>query len=89
MNRNIPTAPHWRKSSHSAGAQECVEIAAWRKSSHSAGAQECVEVGSGASVIGVRDSKDPDGPVLRFSAVSWRAFLRSVAGDPDAPSHEA
>jgi Domain of unknown function (DUF397) len=84
MTGNIPTAPHWRKSSHSAGAQECVEIATWRKSSRSAGAQECVEVGSGASVIGVRDSKDPEGPVLRFGAGAWRAFLRSVTRDPAA-----
>jgi hypothetical protein len=89
MTRNLPTAPRWRKSSHSAGAQECVEIAAWRKSSHSAGAQECVEVGSGASVIGVRDSKDPDGPVLRFGTRAWRDFLRSVGGDLAAPSHRA
>jgi hypothetical protein len=25
--------------------------------------------------MAVRDSKHPDGPVLRFSAEEWRAFL--------------
>jgi hypothetical protein len=25
--------------------------------------------------IGVRDSKDPQGPVLRFTPDEWRAFL--------------
>ena len=80
----VPTASaasRWRKSSRSAGAQECVEITAWRKSSRSAGAQECVEVGAVEAVIGVRDSKDTTGPVLRFSSAAWRHFVDSVKAD--------
>ncbi|MGW1678828.1 DUF397 domain-containing protein [Saccharopolyspora sp. NPDC002376] len=29
--------------------------------------------------VAVRDSKDPDGPVLAFPASSWSAFLARVA----------
>jgi Domain of unknown function (DUF397) len=56
----------------------------FRKSSYSAQQGECVEVASlpdGGRAV--RDSKDPDGPVLRFSADEWSAFVRRVkAGKP-------
>ena len=41
--------------------------ALWRKSSHSS-TQEgaCVELAGLAFHVGVRDSKDPDGDILRF-----------------------
>jgi hypothetical protein len=58
----------WIKSSHSAGAGECIEF---RKSSHSVGNGACVEVGG---QVQVRDSQDPDGPVLAFSQSAWRDF---------------
>jgi hypothetical protein len=39
----------------------------------------CVEVASAPGAgIAVRDSKDPDGPRLDFTAGDWRAFLRRV-----------
>ncbi|MFF0307172.1 DUF397 domain-containing protein [Streptosporangium sp. NPDC004379] len=62
---------------------------AWRKSSQSAQQDNCVEVarlpGGGHAV---RDSKDPDGPVLRFGGDGWRAFLEGVrAGAFDRPGH--
>jgi Domain of unknown function (DUF397) len=51
----------------------------WFKSSLSFSNSNCVEVahlpGGG---IGLRDSKDPGGPVLRFTADEWRAFLGGV-----------
>ncbi|MDL4775470.1 DUF397 domain-containing protein [Actinomadura xylanilytica] len=57
----------------------------WRKSSrsdHQGGA--CVEVASLTAVIGVRDSKDPDGPRLAFSTADWRAFTRQIkSSSPD------
>jgi hypothetical protein len=57
----------------------------WIKSSYS-GSQgsECVEVASLADGgRAVRDSKDPDGPVLRFSVGEWRAFVRRLkAAEP-------
>jgi hypothetical protein len=51
--------------------------ATWRKSSHS-GANGCVEVARRSDGIAVRDSKDPDGPVLVFTDHEWRAFLAGV-----------
>ena len=53
----------------------------WRKSSYS-GESNCVEVRAG--FIGdepgavIRDSKDPDGPRLCFTADEWTAFLAGV-----------
>ncbi len=48
----------------------------WFKSSLSFSNSNCVEVASlTAGEIGVRDSKDPEGPVLRFTPGEWRAFL--------------
>lgn len=54
----------------------------WRKSSHSQGQNQCVEVAAGApgGQTWLRDSKDPDGPVLRFTSAEWTAF---VAGTRD------
>ena len=50
--------------------------AQWTKSSLSFSNSNCVEVASlAAGEIGVRDSKDPAGPVLRFTAGEWDAFL--------------
>ncbi|MEV6010159.1 DUF397 domain-containing protein [Streptomyces sp. NPDC051976] len=58
--------------------------ATWHKSSYSnAAGGECVEVALTLHpVVPVRDSKDPDGPALLFSADAWSAFLTAVnAGD--------
>ncbi|GAA2342033.1 DUF397 domain-containing protein [Dactylosporangium salmoneum] len=50
----------------------------WRKSPRSDDGN-CVEVGhSDRGSIGVRDSKDPGGPVLDFDQDSWMAFTRHV-----------
>lgn len=54
--------------------------AVWRTSTRS-GQSECVEVADNlVGVIGVRDSKDPTGPVLIFSPAAWRAFVRVSGG---------
>lgn len=48
---------------------------AWRKPRRSIGNGECVEVASAQDLIMVRDSKDPSGPVIRYSAWAWLGFL--------------
>ncbi|WP_067676574.1 DUF397 domain-containing protein [Nocardia miyunensis] len=53
--------------------------ARWFKSSRSGAGKECVEVAflfSGR--VGVRDSKNPDGPALIFGATDWTAFTTAV-----------
>jgi hypothetical protein len=39
----------------------------WRKSTYSFSHGNRVEVGTGQGVIAVRDSRDPDGPVIDIS----------------------
>ena len=50
--------------------------ALWVKSSLSFSNGACVEVADlSDGKVGVRHSKDPSGPVLRFTPVEWQAFL--------------
>jgi hypothetical protein len=51
----------------------------WRKSSRSSGQANCVEIARVADRTAVRDSKNPDGPVLLFGNVDWSAFPRRGA----------
>jgi hypothetical protein len=51
--------------------------AMWRKSSRR-GANGCVEVALDPAEVAVRDSKHQEGPVLRFNANEWEAFLAGV-----------
>lgn len=51
----------------------------WVKSSLSYALGNCVEVASlPCDEIGVRNSRDAGGPVLRFTPDEWRAFLGGV-----------
>ncbi|MEU0132502.1 DUF397 domain-containing protein [Streptomyces sp. NPDC006296] len=51
--------------------------ARWRKSSYSGtNGGDCVEVADGcAASVPVRDSKNPDGPVLVVGAGAWQSFV--------------
>lgn len=46
----------------------------WRTST-SCGADACVEVALTGHGVAIRDSKDPDGPVLHYDHKEWDAFL--------------
>ncbi|MED7954205.1 MULTISPECIES: DUF397 domain-containing protein [unclassified Streptomyces] len=51
----------------------------WRKSTYSNGQGDCIEIADGLTgLIPVRDSKDPDGPVLAFTPDAWRAFITAI-----------
>lgn len=54
----------------------------WRKSSHSGGGNDCVEIAGAASGAVVRDSKNPDGPRLRFGAADWSTFVHGMGSTP-------
>ena len=54
----------------------------WRKSRYSNGQANCVEVALLADGgRAVRDSKDSHGPVLRFTANEWKAFIGRIKSD--------
>jgi hypothetical protein len=56
----------------------------WRTSSHSGGnGGECVQVAAtpGAGRVLIRDSKDPDGPVLTLRPADWRLFTNHIKSD--------
>jgi hypothetical protein len=47
----------------------------WTKATRSGSSGQCVEVRDRGDVIEVRDSKDPGGPILRYTPGEWDAFL--------------
>ncbi|WP_438829927.1 DUF397 domain-containing protein [Actinoplanes friuliensis] len=49
----------------------------WRKSSRSSSGA-CVELAPGRNTIMVRDSKDPQGPMLTFGRDTFAAFIVGV-----------
>jgi len=57
----------------------------FRKSSYSGAVNPaCVEVGFVTAEVLMRDSKDPDGPILHFTTAEWNAFVSGVkAGEFD------
>ncbi|MER6500517.1 DUF397 domain-containing protein [Streptomyces sp. NPDC001455] len=80
------TGAQWRKSTYSGSTGgECVECATtggatWRKSTYSGNTGgECVEVADGLPcAVPVRDSKNPDGPVLTIGATAWQRFVDAL-----------
>ncbi|WP_078630257.1 DUF397 domain-containing protein [Streptomyces roseochromogenus] len=89
MKPSEPTIPDasalsgWRKSSYSGGSSgNCLEVTTWRKSSYSGGSGgDCLEVNDTAAPthVPVRDSKNPTGPAVVFSAPAWSAFVHRAS----------
>ncbi|HEX3490152.1 MAG TPA: DUF397 domain-containing protein [Streptosporangiaceae bacterium] len=53
--------------------------ASWVKSSLSFANGDCVQVADlSEGTVGIRDSKDTQGPVLRFTPDEWHAFVGGV-----------
>jgi Domain of unknown function (DUF397) len=52
-------------------------LTGWRKSSF-CGSSACVEVARSGDEFLLRDSKDADSPVLRFTTDEWAAFVAGV-----------
>lgn len=48
---------------------------AWLKAESSSHNGQCVEIASTADKIAIRDSKDPDGPILIYTLAEFEAFL--------------
>jgi hypothetical protein len=55
-----------------------VHLTDWRKSSF-CGNAACVEVAKAGDDFYVRDSKDAESPVLRFTRDEWAAFVAGVS----------
>ena len=51
---------------------------AWVKSSRSFSNSNCLEVANLGGMVGVRNSRDPGGAVLRFTPGEWAAFLEGA-----------
>jgi Domain of unknown function (DUF397) len=62
----------------------------WRKARACPNNATCVEIAAlPDGSVAIRDSKDPEGPQLRFNAAEWAAFLVAVKADQFDPSAEA
>ncbi len=57
---------------------EQLASAPWRKSSYSNSANGCVEAGHLTGLVGIRDSKDPHGPVQLYTARQWTRFIAAI-----------
>jgi hypothetical protein len=47
----------------------------WHKASASSSWGQCVELAVATGGVAMRDSKDPDGPILLYTRAEFRAFL--------------
>ncbi|SEB68558.1 protein of unknown function [Streptomyces sp. 2224.1] len=82
MDKHQLSTPIWIKSSYSHDdGGNCVEVAlTWMKSSYSdRDGGDCIEVAPGTpDAVPVRDSKDPQGPVLVFPTGGWTSFVAAL-----------
>lgn len=52
--------------------------ARWRKSTRSSSSNTCVEVAFAGSTVGLRDSKNPAGPILTLPVPALTHLLHTV-----------
>lgn len=73
----------WRRASGCVNMGDCVEVA-WTRASTCDEGTNCVEFAPVGGEVLVRNSNDPDGPVLRFTPEEWAMFLAGAkAGEFD------
>ena len=84
---NADSFPAGSRDSHRPGEEEA---GPWQKASQSADGSNCVEVtvtydtsaaghkAGSEKLYLMRDSKNPDGPVLAFTPAEWEAFILGV-----------
>jgi hypothetical protein len=53
-------------------------VTTWRKSTFSGTNSNCVEVAVSPDRVGVRDSKNSEGPRLSVPPASWTSFLSTL-----------
>ena len=52
--------------------------ARWRKSTRSTNTSDCVEVAISGPAVGIRDSKNPTGPILTLPAPAFTHLRHTV-----------
>ena len=50
----------------------------WHRTSRSCDGGSCVEVAWLGEMIAVRDSKQPDGPIITCEPSEWRQFVKKI-----------
>jgi Domain of unknown function (DUF397) len=61
---------------------------AWLKAQCSTPNGQCVEIASAGGKVAIRDSKDPDGPILVYTPREFSAFLEGARnGEFDSLVH--
>lgn len=50
----------------------------WIKAQYSGSNGQCVEIASTPGKVAIRDSKDPDGPILLYTIGEFKAFLHGA-----------
>ncbi|GGM29618.1 MULTISPECIES: DUF397 domain-containing protein [Micromonospora] len=57
----------------------------WFKSTRSSDNANCVEVRFTGDTVGVRDSKDRNGPTLAFDDTTWTTFVHTLKTEAPRP----